>query len=94
MLFKVLIVMSSFLLFAKMTSSTTVNYVKPFAHKTASSCSDVQRPCLTLNKYISDLDEYFVNNTISHFYPGIHKLDDSLVLESLYIFFFSGLASW
>ena len=81
MVFKVLIVMSSFLLLAKMTSSTTVNYVKPFA---ASSCSDVQRSCLTLNEYASDSKVYFVNNTIFYFYPGIHRLDGRLILENLY----------
>ena len=88
MLFQVLIAMSSLLLFAKMTSSITVNYATPFASKTASPCSDMLRPCLTPNEYISDLDEYFINNTVFYFYPGIRRLDDSLVLENLYIFFF------
>ena len=87
MVFKVLIVMSSFLLLAKMTSSTTINYVKPFAH---SLCSDVLRFCLTLNEYINDLDEYFINNTIFYFHPGIHKLDDRIILENLYNFSFQG----
>ena len=92
--FKVLIVMS-FSLFATITSSTsiTVNYVKPFAHKITSPCSDVQRPCLTLNEYLSNLDVYFVNNTIFYFYPGMHKLDYSLVLENLYNFSFQGWPS-
>ena len=89
--FKVLIVMSSLLLFARMTSSIAINYVKPFAHKTASPCSDIQRPCLTLNEYASDLGMYFVNNTILYFHPGIHNLDENLVLENLYNFSFQ---SW
>ena len=90
--FKVLILMSSLLLFAKMTS-TTITYVKPFASKTASQCSDVQRPCLTLNEYASDLDMYFLNNTIFYFHPGMHRLDNCLVLENLYNFSFQGWPS-
>ena len=39
----------------------TINYVKPFTSERASPCSDVQRPCLTLNEYASNSDEYFVN---------------------------------
>ena len=93
MLFQVLIVMSSLLLFAKMTSSTTVNYATPFASRTASPCSDMLRPCLTSNEYISDLDEYFINNTVFYFYPGIRRLalDEFSSGESIH--FFSGLAS-
>ena len=88
MVFKILVVISSLLFFIKTTSSMTVNYVKPFAVTTASPCSDVQRPCLTLNEYASDSDEHFVNNTIFYFYPGIHRLDYSLILENLCNFSF------
>ena len=70
------------LLFAKVSSSMTVKYVKPFTSERASEspCSDVQRPCLTLNEYTSNSNEHFVNNTRFYFYPGIHKLQHSVNL--------------
>ena len=74
------------LFFAKVSSSMTVNYVKPLTSERASPCSNVQRPCLTLNEYASDSDEYFVNNTGYYFYPGIHRLDYSVNLVNLYNF--------
>ena len=85
------IVSSSLLFFAKTTISMTVNYVKPLRSMTASPCPDDYRPCLTLGEYTSDSDVYFVNNTIFYFYPGIHRLDDRLILENLYNFSFQGL---
>ena len=76
------------LFFANVSSSMTViNYVKP---ESTSPCSNVQRPCLTLNEYASDSDEYFVNNTGYYFYPGIHRLDYSVNLVNLYNFSFLG----
>ena len=74
------------------TSSMTVNYVKPlnFESTTASPCSEMQTPCLTLNEYTSDRDVYFINNTIFYFYPGKHTLRDSLVLENLHNLSFHG----
>ena len=77
---------------ARTTSSMTVNYVKPinFESTTASTCSDMQRPCLTLSEYTSDLDVYFINNTIFYFYPGMHTLHDSLVLENRHNLSFHG----
>jgi predicted outer membrane repeat protein len=90
---KILIVMSSLLFLAKISYSTTVNYVKPFTSERASPCSDTQRPCLTLNEYASDLDQNFVNNTRFYFYPGIHRLDYSLILMNLYNFLLLGWPS-
>ena len=78
------------LFFAKVSSSMTVNYVKPLTSERASPCSNVQRPCLTLNEYASDSDEYFVNNTGYYFYPGIHRLEYSVNLVNLYNFAFLG----
>ncbi len=70
-----LIMMSSLLFSANIvTSSMTVNYVKPFTSNRASPCSDMQRPCLTLNEYASNSDEHFVNNTRFHVYPGMHRI--------------------
>ena len=80
---------------ARTTSSMTVNYVKPlnFESTTASPCSDMQRPCLILSEYTSDLDVYFINNTIFYFYPGMHTLRDSLVLENVHNLSFQGWPS-
>ena len=92
MMLKFLIVISSLSFFAKIPSSITMNYVKPFGSERASEspCSDVQRPCLTLNEYASNPDEYFVNNTRFYFYPGIHRLEYTLYLVNLYNFSFLG----
>ena len=81
---RIVIVMSFLLFFTKITSLMMVNYmyVKPFAR--ASPCSAVQRPCLTLNEYANDSNEYFVNNTRFYFYPGIHRLKYSLLLVNLH----------
>ena len=89
MVLKILIVISSLSFFAKIPSSMSmhVNYVKPFGHERASKSpqSDVQRPCLTLNEYASNSDEYFVNtDTRFYFYPGIHRLEFILNLVNLY----------
>ena len=73
--FKSLLVVIIIMLFsARRTSSMTVNYVEPlnFESTTPSPCSDMQRPCLTLCEYTSDLDAYFINNTIFYFYPHAH----------------------
>ena len=94
MVLKILIVISSLSFFAKIPSSISmhVNYVKPFGSERApeSPCSDVQMPCLTLDEYASNSDEYFVNNTRFYFYPGIHRLDYTLNLVNLYNFSFLG----
>ena len=78
------------LFFAKISSSMTVNYVKPLTSERASPCSNVQRPCLTLNEYASNSDEYFVNNTRFYFHPGIHRLEYTLNLVNLHKFSFLG----
>ena len=94
MVLKILIVMSSLSFFAKISSSVSmhVNYVKPFGSERASKspCSDVKRPCLTLNEYASNSDEYFVNNTRFYFYPGIHRLEYSINLVNLHNVSFLG----
>ena len=78
------------LFFAKVSSSMMVNYVKPLTSESASPCSNVQWPCLTLNEYASNSDEYFVNNTRFYFHPGIHRLKYSLNLVNLHNFSFLG----
>ena len=42
-----------------------------------------QSPCLTLNEYAREADQYFVDNTTFIFLPGVHHLDLQLNLESL-----------
>ena len=54
-------------------------FVTPSKNVTCSS----QSPCLTLNEYARKADQYFVDNTILIFLPGIHHLDVQLNLESL-----------
>ena len=76
------------LLSAKVFSSIVVNYVKPFTSERTSPCSNMQRPCLTLNEYACTSDEYFVNNTRFYFYPGIHRLKYTLNLVNLHNFSF------
>ena len=78
------------LFFANVSSSMTVNYVKPLTSEKASSCFNVQRPCLTLNEYARGSDEYFINNTRFYFYPGIHRLNYTLNLMNLQNFSFLG----
>ena len=93
MVIKILIVMSSLLFFAKITSSMTINYVKPFTKfNRTTPCSDVQRPCFTLNEYASSslTNEYFVNNTRFYFYSGIHWLNYTLIFENLHDISFQG----
>ena len=50
----------------------------------------MKRPCLTLNEYASNSDEYFVNNTRFYFYPGIHRLEYSINLVNLHNVSFLG----
>ena len=64
MVLKILIVISSLSFFAKIYSSMSMhmNYVNRFGSERASEspCSDVQMPCLTLNEYASNSDEYLL----------------------------------
>ena len=46
------------------------------------TCSS-KSPCLTLNKYAREADQYFVDNTTFIFLPGVHHLDLQLNLENL-----------
>ena len=55
-------------------------YVTPSDNVTCSSKS----PCLTLNEYARDADQYFVDDTIFIFLPGVHHLDLQLNLGSLF----------
>ena len=54
-------------------------FVRPSNNVTCSS----QSPCLTLNEYVREADQYFVDNTTFIFLPGVHHLDLQLNLENL-----------
>ena len=41
------------------------------------------QPCLTLNDYARETDQYIVDNTTFLFLPGIHQLDIQLYLENV-----------
>ena len=50
----------------------TEYYVRP-TEPTNTSCP--AQPCLTLNQYVNDSDNYFQSNTVFKFLPGIHHMD-------------------
>ena len=54
-------------------------FVGPSNNVTCSS----QSPCLTLNEYAREADQYFVDNTTFLFLPGVHYLDHQLKLKNL-----------
>ena len=90
---KIQIMTLSLLIIANTILCASVNYVKSHTSKVTLPCCDEQRPCLTLNQYASYSDVYFINNSIFYFCPGMHRLDESLLLENLYKFSFQGLSN-
>ena len=71
-------------------STSAVNYVTPNGFKT---CLDGHTPCLTLEEYTEQNERYFTNDTIFLFYPGIHVLNDTLILDNLCNITMQGLHS-
>ena len=71
-------------------STSAVNYVIPNGFQT---CLDDHAPCLTLEEYTEQNERYFTNDTIFLFYPGIHVLNDSLILDNLCNISMQGLYS-
>jgi hypothetical protein len=63
------------------------NYVTP--NETA-QCSNSWSNCLILEKYASQPDDYFQNNTIFQFEPGSHRLNRSLNFINLHNFTLQG----
>ena len=55
--------------------TATLNYVTP---TDAIGCSDDKTPCHTLDEYANQQDTYFINNSTFYFFPGLHKLEDSI----------------
>ena len=65
-------------------------FVRPSNNVTCSS----QSPCLTLNEYVREADQYFVDNTTFIFLPGVHHLDVHLKLKNLSNLTFIGSFEW
>ena len=64
---------------------TAVNAEFAFVRPNSSvSCanSSSQQPCLTLNEYAQQVEQYFVNDTTFLFLPGTHELDVQLYLDT------------
>jgi glycogen synthase len=59
------------------------NYVT--SNETA-QCSDGWSNCLILEKYASQPDDYFKNNTIFQFESGSHRLNKGLTFTNLHNF--------
>ena len=57
-----------------------VSYVKPQGNDFSECPSD---PCLTLDNYTQNLDEFFISNTEFVFLPGNHQIDSQLSLQNL-----------
>lgn len=88
MLIKFLIIISVVLISSRTFTSMTLNYVKP---SKMMPCPKELKHCLTLKEYAHEREVYFVNNTVFYFYPGTHRLNQSLRLKSMYNLSFQGL---
>ena len=53
--------------------TATLNYVTP-----TDGCPGDKTPCYTLEEYANQQDTYFINNSTFYFFPGLHKLEDSI----------------
>ena len=73
------------------TSPLTENYVTTNKTKCSAKLNQLKHPCLTLQVYERQPDNYFTNNTIFYFGPGRHTLNRSLELARLHNFTFQGL---
>ena len=65
-------------LFLDAVHGTFEVFITPSAN---TSC--LSHPCITLNEYASDIDEYLVDNTTIIFLPGHHRLDIALHLQNV-----------
>ena len=74
-------------------TATTLNYVVPIVNDMKIRCPGAggKAPCYTLQEYASQQDTYFINNTIFYFFPGLHKLEESLRLISIRNLSFQGV---
>ena len=53
--------------------TATLNYVTP-----TDGCPDDKIPCYTLEEYANQQGTYFTSNSTFYFFPGLHKLEDSV----------------
>ena len=74
-------------------TAATLNYVIPIVNDMKIRCPGAgdKAPCYTLQEYASQRDTYFTNNTIFYFFPGLHKLEESLRLISIRNLSFQGV---
>ena len=71
-------------------AANALNYVTPNG---LSECLDDYGPCLTLEEYVTQQGRYFTNDSLFHFYPGIHFLNDSLTLSNVHNVTMQGFSS-
>ena len=76
-------------------TAATLNYVVPIVNNMKIRCPGAggKAPCYTLQEYASQQDTYFTSNTIFYFFPGWHKLEESLRLISIRNLSFQGVHS-
>ena len=73
-------------LLAQSQTATTVNYVTP-----TDECPGDKAPCHTLEEYINHQDTYFTNNSTFYFFPGLHKLEESIRIINTHNLSFRGM---
>ena len=74
--------------FSSNLSTQQVNYVTP---NRSVHCFTDQHPCLTIDEYASQIDWFFLNNSIFKFLPGNHSLNIGLNISGIHNVSFIGL---
>jgi predicted outer membrane repeat protein len=67
-------------------TTATLNYVTP-----TDECPDDKTPCYTLEEYANQQATYFTNNSIFCFFPGLHKLEESIRITNTHNLSFDGV---
>ena len=70
------------------SSTEQVNYVTP---NRSMPCLAGQHPCFTINEYASQVDEFFLNDSIFSFGPGNHSLNIGINISGIHNVSFIGL---
>ena len=70
------------------TSVQQVNYVTP---KSSMPCLANQYPCFSIDEYASQVDKFFLNDSIFSFDPGNHSLNIGLNISGIHNVSFIGL---
>ena len=71
------------------SSVKQVNYVTP--NKSMPCPTDQLHPCFTIDEYASQIDWFFLNNSIFRFLPGNHSLNIGLNISGIHNVSFIGL---